>query len=66
MGTHKHKPINGSQHGTAGSLPGHRCAIERTGRPCNTHGAHVYVRCACGAIGTICPQCQRIAWTVER
>lgn len=59
---HRHQARPGSQHGEAGAMAGHACTTERAGRPCPTHGAHVYVRCECGALGTICPQCRRIAW----
>ena len=65
MKKHTHKAIEGSQHGVAGSMPGHHCTKERHGHPCEVHGAHVYVRCRCGAVGTICPQCDRIAWEVR-
>ena len=59
---HTHRPLTGTQYGYGAGTVSPRCR-----RPdCPVSGAHISVRCRCGATGTICPQQRRTTWQVRQ
>lgn len=65
MKNHTHKPdgTGAAGYGSGTVAPDCRHQVDR---PCPTRGAHVTVRCKCGATGVICPQRKSITWRESR
>ena len=59
MRNHRHESTKDSQQGYGSGYVPPSCGSQR----CTVTGAHVSVRCRCGALGVICPRRRNVHWT---